>query len=106
MDPALGKYPMASEFCPGLLTRFVPVAGTEGRLPPIRTTTADEAPPTAAGRFGQTLRRVFFGPPLDASAIASERMRKLIALPVLSADALSSVAYGPEAMLAVLILAG
>ena len=33
-------------------------------------------------------------------------MRKLVALPVLSADALSSVAYGPEAMLAVLILAG
>ena len=33
-------------------------------------------------------------------------MRKLIALPVLSSDALSSVAYGPEAMLAVLVLAG
>lgn len=106
VDSALGKYPTASEFRPGLLTRFVPVAGREGRLPPIRTTTADEVPPTAAGRFGQTLRRVLFGPPLDASAIASERMRKLIALPVLSADALSSVAYGPEAMLAVLILAG
>nr|WP_229700832.1 APC family permease [Streptomyces camponoticapitis] len=33
-------------------------------------------------------------------------MRKLVALPVLSADALSSVAYGPEAMLVVLVLAG
>ncbi|MEE1783409.1 APC family permease [Streptomyces sp. SP17BM10] len=33
-------------------------------------------------------------------------MRKLVALPVLSADALSSVAYGPEAMLGVLVLAG
>ncbi|MFE3071406.1 APC family permease [Streptomyces sp. NPDC059247] len=33
-------------------------------------------------------------------------MRKLLALPVLSADALSSVAYGPEAMLGVLVLAG
>ncbi|MFJ2671402.1 APC family permease [Streptomyces sp. NPDC087525] len=33
-------------------------------------------------------------------------MRKLIALPVLSADALSSVAYGPEALLAVLVLGG
>ncbi len=33
-------------------------------------------------------------------------MRKLIALPVLSADALSSVAYGPESMLAILVLAG
>lgn len=33
-------------------------------------------------------------------------MRKLVVLPVLSADALSSVAYGPEAMLAILVLAG
>ncbi|MFR9676909.1 APC family permease [Streptomyces sp. TR02-1] len=33
-------------------------------------------------------------------------MRKLVALPVLAADALSSVAYGPEALLAVLVLAG
>ncbi|MFE2379559.1 APC family permease [Streptomyces sp. NPDC059398] len=33
-------------------------------------------------------------------------MRKLVALPVLSADALSSVAYGPEALLTVLVLAG
>ncbi|MFF2060399.1 APC family permease [Streptomyces sp. NPDC058200] len=33
-------------------------------------------------------------------------MRKLVALPVLSADALSSVAYGPEALLAVLVLGG
>ena len=33
-------------------------------------------------------------------------MRKAVALPILSSDALSSVAYGPEAMLAVLALAG
>src|SRR5258708_19017466 len=33
-------------------------------------------------------------------------MRKLVALPVLSADALSSVAYGPEAMLVILVLGG
>ncbi len=46
------------------------------------------------------------GLPLDVSALAAERMRKLVALPVLSADALSSVAYGPQAMLAVLVLAG
>ena len=51
-------------------------------------------------------RRIVIGPPLSATAIARERMRKLVALPVLSADALSSVAYGPEAMLAVLVLAG
>ena len=53
-----------------------------------------------------TVRRALLGPPLRSSAIARERMRKLVALPVLSADALSSVAYGPEAMLAVLVLAG
>ena len=33
-------------------------------------------------------------------------MSRLLALPVLSPDALSSVAYGPEAMMAVLVLAG
>jgi hypothetical protein len=33
-------------------------------------------------------------------------MSKRVALPVLSADALSSVAYGPQALLAVLVLAG
>ena len=44
--------------------------------------------------------------PLSRSAVAHERMRKSVALPILSSDALSSVAYGPEAMLAVLALAG
>jgi amino acid transporter len=47
-----------------------------------------------------------FGPALKSSAIVQERMRKLVALPVLSADALSSVAYGPQAMLVILALAG
>lgn len=48
------------------------------------------------GRAGQTLKRLVFGPPLDASAIAVERMRKLVALLVLSADALPAVAFGPR----------
>jgi amino acid transporter len=56
--------------------------------------------------FGHRIRRVVFGPPLKSSAIVQERIRKLVALPVLSADALSSVAYGPQAMVAVLVLAG
>jgi Amino acid permease len=106
VDPALGEYPGASEVRPGLFTRFVPVAGRDGELPPIQTTSASEASPYTAARIGQRLRRLVEGPPLDASAIAVERMRKLVALPVLSADALSSVAYGPQAMLAVLVLAG
>jgi amino acid transporter len=106
VDPSLGEYPEASQVRPALFTRFVPVAGRDGQLPPIQTTSVSETPLTPAGRAGQGLRRLVFGPPLDASALAVERMRKLVALPVLSADALSSVAYGPQAMLAVLVLAG
>ena len=62
--------------------------------------------PSGSGRFGFVARRVLLGPALRSAAVAEERMRKLVALPVLSSDALSSVAYGPEAMLAVLVLAG
>jgi hypothetical protein len=94
VDPTLGEYPKPSEFRPARLTRFVPVAGRDGQLPPIQTTSVSETPPTPLGRAGQALKQLVFGPPLDASAV--ERMRKLVALPVLSADALSSVAYGPR----------
>jgi amino acid transporter len=62
--------------------------------------------PSGLGGFGFVARRVLLGPALRSAAVAEERMRKLVALPVLSSDALSSVAYGPEAMLAVLVLAG
>lgn len=58
------------------------------------------------GRVTYLLRRVLIGPPLRSSAIAEQRMSRLLALPVLSPDALSSVAYGPQAMMAVLVLAG
>jgi amino acid transporter len=62
--------------------------------------------PFGSGRLGFVWRRALVGPVLRSAAVAEERMRKLVALPVLSSDALSSVAYGPEAMLAVLGLAG
>ena len=69
--------------------------------------TADALEPeTHAGRVLYAVRRVLLGTPLRSAAVAQERMRKLIALPVLSSDALSSVAYGPEAMITVLVLAG
>ena len=58
------------------------------------------------GRAAYALRRVLIGPPLRSTAIAEERMGRLLALAVLSPDALSSVAYGPEAMMAILVLAG
>jgi hypothetical protein len=51
-------------------------------------------------------RRALIGPPLRSTALAEQRMSKRVALPVLSPDAISSVAYGPEAMMAILVLAG
>jgi amino acid transporter len=59
-----------------------------------------------SGHLVYALRRVLIGPALRSTAIAEERMGRLLALAVLSPDALSSVAYGPEAMMAVLVLAG
>jgi hypothetical protein len=47
-----------------------------------------------------------FGKPLPRSQAASERLSSFDALPILSSDALSSVAYATEATLGVLILAG
>ncbi len=61
---------------------------------------------TRLGRVGHHVRRLVIGPPLRSSAVAAQRMGKLLALPVLSPDALSSVAYGPEAMMAILVAAG
>jgi amino acid transporter len=62
--------------------------------------------PSGRGRLWFIARRLLIGPALRSAALAEERMRKLVALPVLSSDALSSVAYGPEAMMVVLVLAG
>lgn len=54
----------------------------------------------------KTLSRRLFGKPLPRSESDSERLPSIEALPVLSSDALSSVAYATEAALGVLILAG
>ena len=106
VDPDLGGSPDAAELRPTRFGRFVPLSALDGQPPAIEATAEAEEPPSQPGRLAYQLRRITLGPPLDASAIAVERMRKLVALPVLSADALSSVAYGPEAMLAVLVLGG
>ena len=50
VDPPLGEYPEASEVRPALFTRFVPVAGQDGQLPPIQTTNVSETPLTPLGR--------------------------------------------------------
>jgi amino acid transporter len=63
-------------------------------------------PPGTVARLAVQVRDVLFGRPLDSEAIGSERLSIFKALPILSSDALSSVAYGPEAALAVLAAAG
>jgi amino acid transporter len=53
------------------------------------------------------IKKIFwFGQPLSTQALHSQRLPKWKALPILSSDALSSVAYGTEEILQVLVLAG
>ncbi len=63
-------------------------------------------PQSPSSRWLYRARRTVLGPPLATSSMVDERLSKPVALAVLSSDALSSVAYGTEAMLAVLVLAG
>jgi amino acid transporter len=53
-----------------------------------------------------SLRKIVFGKPLKSSEIESERMPVWQALPILSSDALSSVAYGTEQILLELATVG
>ncbi|WP_231921222.1 APC family permease [Micromonospora auratinigra] len=105
VDPTLGRH------------RGGPAPSRFGRLAPIEMFTVEQPgelvatapahlPGNRVGRAAGRLRRALFGPPLASAAVLYERMRKLVALPILSSDLLSSVAYGPEAMLTVLVLAG
>ncbi|HEY4025656.1 MAG TPA: APC family permease [Candidatus Dormibacteraeota bacterium] len=52
------------------------------------------------------LREVLIGPPLPSSAAGHERLTRPRALGAFGLDALSSVAYGPDEILYVLLLAG
>jgi hypothetical protein len=97
VEPGLHGYP--DEVTPGRFNRVVSVQN--GSAARAGEEVRDDAPPRRA-----RMLRILLGPPLRSTALASEKIRKLVALPVLSADALSSVAYGPEAMVAVLVLAG
>jgi amino acid transporter len=53
-----------------------------------------------------SLRRVLVGPPLSSKDASTEQITPVEGLSALSLDALTSVAYGPEAMLIVLAGAG
>lgn len=106
VEPNVGSYPARHQVRQPRYERFVTVSELGGDP---RTTLASEAAgeaSTPAGRAGYRLRRVVLGPALKSTALVRERMRKLVALPVLSSDALSSVAYGPEAMLTILVIGG
>lgn len=52
------------------------------------------------------LKRLLIGNPMKSTALEGEKLGKLKALAVLSSDALSSVAYGTEQILLVLMAAG
>ena len=56
--------------------------------------------------FAASLFSRLIGRALPRASAAQERLPNLQALPILSSDALSSVAYATEASLGVLILAG
>ena len=64
------------------------------------------APPSGIARAAWRAKRVLIGRPIPTAQEAHERLTKVKALAVLSSDALSSVAYGPEAVMRTLVLAG
>jgi amino acid transporter len=53
-----------------------------------------------------SVRRVLLGPPLRARDVSKEQINPVEGLSALSLDALTSVAYGPEAVIVVLAAAG
>ena len=71
----------------------------------VATAHAD-VPVGGVSRFRYLVKRAVVGPRLATSAMEGEHLPIYKALPTLASDALSSVAYGPEAGLTVLVAAG
>jgi amino acid transporter len=69
-------------------------------------TARDRGPSTAFGHSWRRLKRFLIGRPIPSTQAVHERLTRMKALAVLSSDAISSVAYGPEAALLVLSAAG
>jgi amino acid transporter len=63
-------------------------------------------PTTGLGRTMRRVKHLVLGTPIPTAREAHERLNKVRALAVFSSDALSSVAYGGEEIMKVLILAG
>jgi amino acid transporter len=66
----------------------------------------EDGPPTPPRSLGGVLWRTLIGPPLAAREASKEHITPVEGLSALSLDALTSVAYGPEAIIVVLALAG
>ena len=103
VDPDL-RYLDSEESREGAFVRIR--SGRSGDRDDLEATPAGNETDSGLGRLEYAARRVLVGPPLRSSAVAEEKMSNRLALPVLSPDALSSVAYGPEAMMAILVMAG
>jgi amino acid transporter len=81
--------------------------GLEKVSPGVLQATRRASEPTSGlGRLTTGLREVVLGRPLASWQLSHERLSKKKALAILSSDPLSSVAYGPEAILVVLVAAG
>ena len=72
----------------------------------LQATHRASQPTSAAGRATRHLRQIILGTPLASRQMVHERLTKIKALAVLSSDALSSVAYATEQILAVFVGAG
>ena len=72
----------------------------------LQATARASEPTTGLARGVARVRRVLIGNPLASHDFAHQRLSKAMALAILSSDSLSSVAYGPEAILFVLAVAG
>jgi amino acid transporter len=68
----------------------------------LQATSRTSEPRTGFARRAARFRRVVLGNPLETSKFAHQRLSKAMALAILSSDSLSSVAYGPEAILFIL----
>lgn len=79
---------------------------------PSSNSVKDKAPPETktrppkVGNGSMKIWRLLIGKPLSSSESTSERINPIEGLSALSLDALTSVAYGPEAMLSVLVVGG
>ena len=79
------------------------MATTEERLPVTEAPRRRPRPRPLPPGTGYALKRALLGPALPTRRLIHERLGKVTALPIFSSDALSSVAYGTEEILRVLV---